>query len=101
MKEDSGLEEVASDSNHQTQNERKPLPLSTAIAMLPDGDTIHTFRNDSSWMMIGAGWTRKNIIEAITKHGCELSGPMAARMNHGLWVNDGQGRGLFVETRQK
>lgn len=84
----------------ETQNGRKLLSLQEAEAMLPDGNHIHTFRNNAVNMMIGADWKRVRILEVMALHGVEPSGPIATSMGHGLWVNDGQGRGLFVATRK-
>lgn len=70
-----------------------------AVAMLPDGDTIHTFRG-SLPMMIGADWPREGILSALAKtEVIQLSGPVATGMGHGLVVFDG-GSYLFIETKK-
>lgn len=86
--------------NAQGQDDRKPVSFQEAKAMLPDGSMIHTFRSDNPMMLIGADWKRATILALIREKGAECSGPSATAMNHGLWVNDGQGRGLFIETRK-
>jgi hypothetical protein len=81
--------------------DRKSLTYDEAVAMLPDGDTIHTFRNPAWGLLLGADWSREYILNAIEKHGCELTGGMAAGMNHGIWINDQKdGGGLFIETKK-
>lgn len=74
---------------------RCPLTYEKAVAMLPEGDSIHAFRN-SPGVLIGADWERADILEVIKKHGAELAGPTATGMGHGLYVNDGIG--LWIET---
>lgn len=80
-------------------NERVKIEFEVAKSMLPDGDTVHTFRN-SSTMLIGAYWNKKDILTAIEKYGVELSGPQATRMKHGLILTDDRGH-LFIETKEK
>jgi hypothetical protein len=82
-------------------NDNEPVELSVedALAMLPEGDYVHTFRNPGG-MMVGADWTRENIIKAVTESDHrQLTGPMATSMGHGLAINEG-GRILFVATRR-
>lgn len=67
--------------------------------MLPEGDYVHTFRNDAVGMIVGAEATRGKIVaELKDANSIELSGRAASGMNHGLavWCNDGW---LFVATR--
>lgn len=69
--------------------------------MLPDGETIHTFVNPAG-MLVGADWTREQVIEAIQQFGAELSGGMATRMNHGMVLFRGdriRSNALFIETK--
>jgi len=73
------------------------INIDEAINMLPDGGNIHTFRNPSAGMMIGADWNRDDIIEAMNKHGVGLSGEQAKAMDHGLVLEDKSGF-LFIET---
>lgn len=62
------------------------LTQEQAIAMLADGETVHVFRNVAGFL-IGANWTRAQVIEAIQKSGqCELAGPQAEKSGHGLVV---------------
>lgn len=78
--------------------ERVFLTPEEAEAMLPEGDAIHTFR-DSPGILIGADRDREKIIEALNKYKPELSGGMAARMNHGIVLFDNVGA-LFIETKK-
>lgn len=79
-----------------TDDEPEKVTTAQAIAMLPDGDYIHTFRNPGG-MLIGSDWDRAAVVAAISSNDCELSGGMAMSMGHGLFVADE--RGLFVQTR--
>lgn len=80
-------------------DEREILSPAQAIEMLPDGDTIHTFRS-CRMVAIGADWTREDVLQAINAPGAvvELAGPVATSIGHGLvvWTGDDA---LFVETR--
>lgn len=69
------------------------LTKEQAIAMLPDGDYIHTFRG-----FVGADWSRNEIMGAIEKYQFELTGPNATAMNHGMGFRDEHGW-VFVSTR--
>jgi hypothetical protein len=80
------------------KDERVILRPAEALAMLPESDTIHTFRQGPG-IIIGADWTRAQIDEVIQAVGViELSGPQATAMNHGLCLKDGHGW-LFIETK--
>ncbi len=76
-----------------------PVTLEDAEKILPPGDVVHTFRNNS-FMLIGADWSKKDIITAIKKYGVERAGEQANRMNHGLVLKDERGH-LFIETVEK
>ncbi len=76
---------------------RETLTTEQALALLPDGDRIHTFRGGGG-LMLGADWDRPELEQCIRDNECELSGPAATSMGHGLFVHDG--RGLFVDTRK-
>jgi hypothetical protein len=82
--------------------DEKPVILTfeEAVAMLPDGEDIHTQRNPGIGMFIGADWSRDRLIEHIRKHGAELAGPIATAMGKGLVVKDDNGP-LFVETKRE
>jgi len=71
------------------------LTFDAAVALLPDGEYIHTFRNPGG-MLLGADLPRDSILEIIKENGAELSGELATRMGHGLAVYDG--KWLFIAT---
>lgn len=77
-------------------DERVPVPLAEAIAMLPEGEKVHTFRL-SGFVLIGADWDRADLIAEMERHGVELSGPRAAAAGHGLVLFDPDP--LFIEAR--
>lgn len=56
------------------------LSADEAIAMLPDSDTIHTFRQPAPGMLVGADWSRDEMIAHIGFHGTELAGPTATEV---------------------
>ena len=65
-------------------DERVLLTPEQAIAMLPEGDLVHTFRNPGG-MMPGADWSRAAIEEEIRKaERRELAGGMAKATGHEL-----------------
>lgn len=72
------------------------LNVEDAIKMIPDTEDIHTFVNPSG-MLLGADWSREDIIEAFNKYGVQRSGEQAVRMKHGLVFHDGN-KHVFVET---
>lgn len=77
----------------------EPLSADEAIAMLPDGPMVHTFRG-SAFMALGADWPRQAVMDAIrTTDRCERAGPMATAIGHGLVIAEG-GRPLFIATRR-
>lgn len=80
-------------------DDRHVLTTEEAIAMLPDGDSIHTFLSGPMFL-IGADLSRDKIIEAIRDSECELGGEQCTAMGHGLVVNIGDSP-LFVETRKE
>lgn len=81
------------------EKERKQLTPEQAQELLPDGDTVHTFRNGPG-MLIGADWPKSRILDRFRTHGVELSGQNARTLNHGLVSTDDTGP-LFIETRRE
>lgn len=75
---------------------REPVPFAEAVAMLPEGPMVHTFRA-SPGMMLGADWDRQTVIGAMAECGVELAGPMATAMGHKLVLFDP--KPLFIEVR--
>lgn len=78
-------------------DEQESLNIEDSTAMLPDGEYIHTFRNPAG-ILIGADWSRIEILEKFTECGVRRSGGMATRMKHGLVFID-NGKPVFVETK--
>lgn len=73
-----------------------------AIALLPDGEDIHTILNPPGGMLLGADWSRAEALkelEAATV--IKLSGEMARDMGQGLAFLRDLGKGkewIFVAT---
>jgi hypothetical protein len=71
------------------------VAFSDAERMLPEGDTIHTFRG-GGMMLIGADWSR--VLDAMrAAPTIRPSGELARSMKHGLAIHSG-GSWLFIET---
>lgn len=83
-------------------NDDKPILLTPdeAIAMLPEGEWIHTFRNPGVNLLIGADWDRDDLLVAI-RCSCsrQVGGPMCCGMNHGLVIWHDK-RQLYIECRK-
>jgi hypothetical protein len=74
---------VSSETETEESN-RVFLSYEDAVAMLPDGDPIHTFVNPGMNMLVGADWSRDSILEILKNGRPELSGDAATGMGHGL-----------------
>lgn len=88
-----------------TTEERIVLTPEEAIAMLPEGELVHTFRNPSPGAMFGSDWSRASIEEEIRNAAYrELAGPIMTDMGHGLVLFPKsakyQGDLLFVATKR-
>lgn len=88
-------------------DERVFLSYEEAEAMLPDGDTIHTFASNGM-MIIGADWDRKDVLNLLKTGKPELAGDMATGMGHGLVAflkvdeeNDTKSEARFIQTKEK
>ena len=57
------------EKGNDMKDERVFLSPEQAIALLPEGDEIHTFRQGGATCLLGAGMSRKNIIAESGK-GC-------------------------------
>lgn len=77
--------------------ERCILTTEEAIAMLPDGDTVHTFRQEGMFIL-GADRDRDEIIQAIKDNEVELAGEVATGLRHGMVLKDSIGP-LFIATK--
>lgn len=78
---------------------QKKLTPEQATDLLPDGDTVHTFRTKGD-LMVGADWPKERILERFKTHGVEIAGENARRINHGLCSKDDTGW-LFIENRRE
>ena len=83
-------------------SEKKYIDKDTAISLLPDKESIHTFY-DMPFGLLGADWSRDDIVEKIrSSDRIELAGPGARSTRHGLAVYDSntkwQSEILFIET---
>lgn len=69
------------------------------MLMLPDGEYIHTFMSTPG-TLLGADWTRGEVVEEIETSRCEIGGELCRSMGHGLviWLNGVEP--VFVETRK-
>jgi len=70
-----------------------------AVALLPDGDRIHTFVNPAG-ILIGADWDRDGVLSLLRDADRrEVSGPAAQSFGHGLaaWRD---GKPVFIQARE-
>lgn len=87
------------------KSERVKLTYDQAVAMLPDGDMIHTFMNPNGGMLIGADHSRESILNTLKTGRPELAGEAAKSMGHGIVVflkvvgNDLYDP-LFIQTKE-
>ena len=82
-------------------SERLVMPFEEAVAYLGDGDDIHTFRDGNGLALIGADWSRDELLAAMREApDIRITGPMAQAMKHGLFIVDSRGR-LFIETTRR
>lgn len=75
------------------------LTTEQALSMLPDGDSIHTFRS-TGMALIGCDWEREDLEETIRESQCEIGGDQCQAFNHGLVVWTSETEPLFVECRE-
>lgn len=79
------------------EDDRVRLTFDAAVAMLPDGEHIHTFLNSSS-ALLGADWDRVDILALLRRGEPELAGDTATAMGHGLVAWRGRDA-VFIATR--
>jgi hypothetical protein len=89
---------------HETENAARPVPIAEAIKRIGKGRDIHTMFNPRMNVLIGADWSRQDVIAAMRKHGVEESGPDATDMGHPLVIRryklpTGQLVPLFIATK--
>lgn len=77
--------------------DKKTVTFDQAVKLLPEGDTIHTFRQ-ADWMLLGADHSRKRLLEAMkAAPEIHVTGEQAQAMKHGLAIHDEHGW-LFIEA---
>ena len=84
---------------------RRFITADEAIALLPEGDEIHTFYQMGG-ALVGADWDRADILQKLVEcDKIEIAGDQARAMGHGLAVyrsdSKWQSEVLFVETDEK
>lgn len=84
-----------------TSDEPEILTYEEAVALLPDGDSIHTFL-DGGIAIIGADWERTAVLALLREAGpqIEVTGPAAQSVGHGLAAYRADGTPVFIETRK-
>ena len=75
---------------------RFKLTTDEAVSILADGDEVHVFSNPGAGMLLGADWSRADVLREIAENKPELTGPTMAEMGHGLCIN--LKRRLFAAT---
>ena len=85
---------------NDVSNKPQTIDYEAAVALLPDGDDVHTFRS-GAFSLVGADWKREKIL-ALLKVADEIhvTGGMAQGMGHGMAVQDDYGW-LFIATRKE
>lgn len=81
-------------------DDRVFLTFEEAVAMLPDGDTIHAFLNPATDVLLGADWSREDVLAGLRNGKPQLAGSMATSIRHGLVFQRGN-EYVFVETRME
>lgn len=78
-------------------DEQVVITYEEAIALLPAGDKIHTFRQAGP-MLLGADHDRGALLSAmLAAPEIQVTGAVAQSMNHGLAIQDDIGW-LFIAT---
>ena len=81
-------------------DERREVPIDEAITRIGDAEYIHTFRN-TPFAILGADWSRVELIDAMRKHGVVEAGPTACSMGHTLAIENIGGSPLFIEAARQ
>ena len=83
-----------------TSEDIQLLTYDEAVALLPDGDRVHTFL-DGGIAIIGADWRRSAVLELLeATDRREVTGPAAQGYGHGLAAFRADGVPVFIETRK-
>lgn len=85
----------------RTKDGKKFLTIEEATALLPAGETIHTFYS-VGMCLVGGDWDRADILQKLVEvDKIELAGDLARSMGHGLAVYKKGAKlidVLFIET---
>lgn len=81
-------------------SERVFLTYEQAEALLPAGDEVHVFLNQAPNIIVGADWSRDEVLGLLRGYRSELSGAMATRMGHGIGLIRGNER-VFIATDEQ
>ena len=84
------------------EERKRFITAEEAISLLPESNDVHIICQ-IGMSFVGADWSKKEIIDKITKSDIrELTGPHSRSMNHGLVVYDESAKMqsdlLFIET---
>lgn len=81
-------------------DERKFITPQQAESLLMDGENIHTFVNPNANILIGADWSREEIVSLFNKHSdkIEIGGDACRSMGHGIVVWRSSDSPLFIES---
>ena len=95
-------QEVMINVVHPGDEPVEKVPLERALEMLDVKDGyVHTFVEPLGGMLVGTDWELEEVKEQITLFGCELSGPAARAMKHGLCCRASRARIVFFATKQE
>lgn len=64
---------------------KRPLTQAEAESILKPGDYVHCFMNPGA-ILLGADWSREKALTEIARGPCQLAGPQAMALGHGLVV---------------
>ena len=81
--------------------DKRYISYKQAIHLLPDSETIHTFLNPNGGLLVGADWSREEILDKLQNSDViEIAGERSKAMGHGMAAYDHESRGyvLFIET---
>ena len=78
-------------------NERVKIGRESADRIMVPGARVHTFIGGGS-LLVGCDWDREQVLKLADAGLCELAGPSAFGIKHGIVVFD-KGRATFVATK--
>ena len=84
-----------------TNDEPVLLTYDEAVALLPDGNEIHTVMQAGP-TLIGADWDRKDVLTLLRESPRrDVTDPAAQKSGHVLAAYDQDGRIVFIETKDQ